>query len=315
MTAIMWPKKVALVTGVTGQDGYYMAEYLAGLDYRVYGTKRPGSQGVAPECLYELLECDITDNGSVARTMGYSNPDEVYNFAAQSHVGVSFNQPAYTLNVNVLGFANILNISHKFGQPRIFQASSSEMFGELVAGPGADENTPRRPVSPYGASKVAAHNLAHVYRLQGLFVACGISFNHESPRRGPNFVTQKICRAVAAYKRGEIGHIELGNMDAVRDWGDAREYVQAMHKILTAHRPDDYVIATGETASVSDWLAECCEIAGVDRIPVQVKEIEKRPNDINWLRGNASKLHNMRGVGPFSGWKAVCRSMMEAVLA
>jgi GDPmannose 4,6-dehydratase len=251
------PKR-ALVIGISGQDGAYLAEHLLGLDYEVYGGSRRTSSGgpwrlekldirekIIPICM------DVLDEGSVIRAIEQSKPDEIYNLAAQGHVGDSWAVPSYTLSTNAIG---ALNVFLHMGKAKVFQASTLAIFGNQVCPPsGFDELTPIQPVDPYGASKANAHALAHAYRGKGRFIASGIMGNHESPLRQDSFVTQKIARAIKKWRETKE-LFTLHNVTGIRDWGAASEYVVAMHLMLQQSDPDDYVIATGCRASVGQFL-------------------------------------------------------------
>ena len=293
----------ALITGITGQDGSYLAELLIEKGYEVYGMFRHTStfnldrlENIEP---ITLLEADVTDFPSVLGVMSDSDPDEVYNLAAQSYVPTSWIQPDLTMKVNALGTLNILEAMRMSAKDiRFYQASSSEMFGNAPA--PQNELTPLNPISPYAISKVAAHNLTKMYRdAFGMHCSCGICFNHESPRRGMEFVTKKITATVADIKEGAIDKLRLGNLDAQRDWGYAGDYVKAMWLMLQQDKPDDYVIATGETHTVREFVKAAFDCVGLDwREHVEIDDEFKRPNEVNILRGDASKAARVLGWEP-----------------
>jgi GDPmannose 4,6-dehydratase len=241
-------------------------------------------------------------------------PDEVYNLAAQSHVRVSFDMPEYTAATIVQGTTSLLEAIHQSGvRPRLYQAGSSEMYGD-VAEPFQDEDTPFRPRSPYAAAKVGAHSMVRVYReAYNLFAVNGILFNHESPRRSPTFVTRKITRGVARILAGLDDTLYLGNLDARRDWGYAAEYMEAVRLMLQQDQPDDFVIATGETHSVREFLDEAFRLAGLDQEPyVRFDAAYLRPAEVDLLRGNAAKAREHLGWTPRTTFPALVRLMLEA---
>ena len=292
-------KKRALITGISGQDGSYLAEYLLEIGYDVYGIVRRHSttenQQTRLENIRDEIDVsygDVTDSSSITRLVKQIMPDEIYNLAAQSHVRVSFELPKYTLNVNASGLLNVLE-AVRLNSPhsRVYQASSSEMFGNSIE-PGGSQNekTPMHPVSPYGVSKLAAYNLIKSYRESyGIFACNGILFNHESPRRGSNFVTNKIAKAVANIHLDLQDKLVLGNLDAQRDWGHSYDYVRAMHLINNHDEPKDFVVATNETRSIRDFLEIAFSFVGLDyKNFVSQDERYMRPNELNYLRGDSS---------------------------
>jgi GDPmannose 4,6-dehydratase len=316
----------ALVTGVTGQDGSYLAEQLLASGYEVHGLIRRSSSFNTEriEHLYVdphevgarllLHYGDLTDSGSVRNLLAQVRPDEIYHMGAQSHVRVSFDMPEYTVQTIVLGTTNLLEAVHQIALPaRVYHAASSEMFGD-VAEPVQDEHTPFRPRSPYAAAKVGAYSMARVYReAYGMFVTNGILFNHESPRRSPTFVTRKITRGVARILAGLDTHLYLGNLDARRDWGYAPEYMEAVQRMLRHDEPDDFVIATGETHSVREFLDEVCAIAGLDpEACVRFDRAYLRPAEVNLLQGDASKAARVLEWKPTTTFHALVRLMLEA---
>lgn len=305
----------ALITGITGQDGSYLAELLLEKGYAVHGMLRRNSTFTTGriEHVWDRLRLhygDMTDASSIGRIVAESEPDEVYNLAAQSHVAVSWQCPEYTMDTIAMGTLRLLE-ALRGRDVRVYQASSSEMFGN---GPAPQsEATPFAPCSPYAVAKVAAHQMAQHYRhAHGMYVACGILFNHESPRRGETFVTRKICRAAARINAGLQDTLELGNPEARRDWGHAADYVQAMWLMLQHDRPDDYVVATGESHSVS----EACEVAfnhvGLDwRKYVRHNPKYDRPLDVDHLLGDATKVRSRLGWVATVGFEQLIRSMTE----
>jgi len=313
----------ALVTGVLGQDGSYLADLLVAKGYEVHGVTRryssPNLQNIqhllATDAIH-VHEADVTDGASLRAIMATVKPDEVYLLAAQSHVGTSFSQPEATLDVTGLGALRALEaVRDVWPRARVYQASSSECFGN--APPRApdgrlDEGDRFQPASPYGAAKVMAHHLAHVYRhAYGLHVSCGLLFNHESPRRGVNFVTRKITRGLARIHHGLQDALYLGNLDAVRDWGDARDYVEAMHTMLQQDQPDDYVIATGEGHTVREFLAVARALLDVPPDCVVVDPSQRRPYDVDRLVGNPEKARARLGWKHVTGFSDLVASMVR----
>jgi GDPmannose 4,6-dehydratase len=313
--------KKAFITGVTGQDGSYLAELLLEKGYEVHGLVRRSSSfntwridGIRDRIV--LHYGDLVDQNSLMRTLDLVGPDEVYNLAAQSHVKVSFEMPEYTANVTALGVLRLLDAIRDLGLPaRVYQAGSSEMYG-LVHETPQTERTPYHPRSPYGCAKVFGHWLAVNYREgYGMHVSNGILFNHESPRRGENFVTRKITRAVAAIKKGLESELRLGNLEARRDWGFARDYVEAMWLMLQQPKPDDYVVATGETHSVQEFLEEAFSCAGLDwRKHVKVDAKYFRPAEVDLLLGDPTKAKTVLGWTRKVSFKELVSLMVEADL-
>lgn len=308
-------------------DGSHMADYLVKIGYEVFGLVRRQStsgteriQHLLKPKQIELLKGDITDLSSLKSALIETLPDEVYNFAAQSHVGVSFKEPLHTLDVNGKGALNLFEVvRHHARDARIYQASSSEMFGGTASYPrsGMDENTPLLAVSPYGVSKCVAHLYAQMYRrAYGMFIACGIAFNHESERRGEDFVTRKIVRTVAKIAQGEETTLELGNLNACRDWGYAPEYIPAMQKMLRRDKPEDFVLATGEAHSVREFLELAFELAGIkDGLQyVKIVETETRPKDVPCLLGNAAKARDLLNFKPHITFEELVRKMLSVEL-
>ena len=304
----MRENKVALITGINGQDGSYLAELLIQKGYEVWGTVKRNSvaenQTARLDSVYSKIKleyADLTDLASLVRVIGMVQPDELYNLAAQSHVRVSFDQPIYTANATGLGTLNILEAVRLVSpQTRIYQASSSEMFGNSIDSDRFQrETTPLNPVSPYGCAKVFAYNISRNYRNSyKMFVSNGILFNHESPRRGTNFVTNKVCKEAVKIKLGLSSELKLGNLEATRDWGHAKDYVYAMWLILQQEQPDDFVCSTGISHSVQDL---CEYVFGKLELDWKqyVKQDEKflRPEELHDLKGDSTKLVKA------TGWK------------
>jgi len=317
--------KKALITGITGQDGSYLAELLLSKGYEVHGIVRRAStfnrgrlDGIysdpqLSETHLFLHYGDLTD-GSLVRLLGRLQPEEIYNLGAQSHVRVSFDNPEYTADVNATGTVRLLEAIRESGiKPRFYQASSSEMYG-LVQEVPQSEKTPFYPRSPYAASKVFAYWMTVNYReAYGLHASNGILFNHESPRRGEGFVTRKITRAVAHIKAGLQNKLYLGNLDAKRDWGFAKEYVEAMWLMLQQDKPDDYVVATGETHSVREFLEESFRYAGLDWTKyVELDPRYLRPSEVDLLIGDAGKARRQLQWEPKVKFKELVRLMVDA---
>ena len=339
--------KVALITGVTGQDGAYLSELLLSKGYTVHGLKRRSSSFNTGriEHLYQdpheadprfiLHYGDLTDSTSLIRIVQQIQPDEIYNLAAQSHVAVSFETPEYTANADAVGTLRLLEAIRILGlekKTRFYQASTSELYGKVQEIPQS-ESTPFYPRSPYAAAKLYGYWIVVNYReAYGLHASNGILFNHESPLRGETFVTRKITRAVAAIKLGLQDKLYLGNLDAKRDWGHAREYVRGMWLMLQQDQPDDYVLATGETTTIRDfvnrafqkigvqidWQGSGVEEKGVDsatgRVLVEVDPRYFRPTEVDLLIGDPSKAREKLGWTPGIRWDALCDEMVYADL-
>lgn len=318
--------KQALITGITGQDGSYLAELLLDKGYEVHGIVRRGSTFHTGriEHLYQaphtegarffLHYGDLSDSSSISRLLEKINPEEIYHLGAQSHVRVSFDIPEYTADVDALGTLRILDAIREAGiRTKFYQASSSEMFGKVEEIP-QKETTPFHPRSPYGCSKVFAYWITRNYRESyGLFASNGILFNHESPRRGETFVTRKITRAVAHIKAGLQDKLYLGNLDAKRDWGYAKEYVEAMWLMLQQDEPDDFVIATGESHSVKEFCEEAFGLVGLDwQKYAELDERYLRPAEVDLLIGDASKAKEQLGWEAKTRFKELVRLMVEA---
>ncbi len=335
-------KPVALVTGVTGQDGAYLAELLLSKGYTVYGTFRRTSSvnfwriaalGVYGHPDLHLVEHDLTDSGAGIRLLERTQAGEVYNLAAQSFVGLSFDQPVTTAEITGVGALHMLE-AIRIVNPKIrfYQASTSEMFGKTPITP-QNEDTPFYPRSPYGIAKLYAHWMTINYRESyGIFGVSGILFNHESPLRGLEFVTRKISDGVARIKAGQRPVLELGNLDAKRDWGFAREYVEGMWRMLQADTPDAYVLATGRNASVREFVTLACKAAGIavawkgeaekehgidtstGNVIVRINPKFYRPAEVDVLIGNAAKAKRELGWEPKTSLEELCQMMVSADL-
>ncbi|MEO8581233.1 MAG: GDP-mannose 4,6-dehydratase [Patescibacteria group bacterium] len=315
-------QKKAFITGVTGQDGSYLAELLLEKGYKVYGlSRRTSTQNFAriEHIIHdiEIVSGDLIDQHSLTNAIQSIKPDEVYNLAAQSFVQASWEQPVLTGEFTALGVVRMLE-AVKLAHPtaRFYQASSSEMFGKVVETP-QKESTPFYPRSPYGVAKVYGHWITVNYRESfNMYAVSGILFNHESPRRGLEFVTRKIANAVARVKLGKQTHVELGNLDSKRDWGFAKDYVEAMWLMLQPDTPDDYLVATGETHSVREFLQLACEVAGINDWESIYQHNPKydRPAEVDLLVGDATKAREKLGWQPKTNFEQLVRLMVEAEL-
>lgn len=332
----------AIVTGITGQDGAYLAELLLSKGYTVYGTFRRTSSvnfwrieelGIQNHPNLKLTEHDMTDLGSSLSLVTHAEPDEIYNLAAQSFVGVSFDQPTTTAQITAMGALNLLE-AIRLENPKIkfYQASTSEMFGKVQAVPQV-ESTPFYPRSPYGVAKLYAHWMTVNYRESyGIFGSSGILFNHESPLRGREFVTRKITDGVAKIKLGKLEALELGNLDAKRDWGFAKEYVEGMWRMLQADEPDTFVLATNRTETVRDFVRMAFKGAGIivdfrgtgeeelavdtatGKTVLRINPKFYRPAEVELLIGDASKARAKLGWEPTTQLEQLCQMMVEADL-
>jgi len=320
--------KRALITGITGQDGSYLAELLLDKGYEVHGIVRrsssfntdridhlykdPHEKGVRLKLHYG----DLTDASSLNRVLRNIEPEEIYNLGAQSHVKVSFEVPEYTADADAVGTVRLLEAIREIGmKPRFYQASSSELYGKVRETP-QKETTPFYPRSPYACAKAYAFYITVNYRESyGMFACNGILFNHESERRGETFVTRKVTRAVARIKHGLEKKVYLGNLDAKRDWGHAKDYVEAMWMMLQAKEPDDYVVATGESHSVKELCEEAFACAGMDwKEFVEVDPHYFRPAEVDFLQGDATKAREKLGWRPKVGFKQLIKGMVDADL-
>jgi len=311
--------KTALITGINGMDGSHLADFLLKKNYKVYGVERRSSSKNRTntehlEGQITFLQGDLTDQNSLLRCLKESNPDEVYNLAAQSFVGESWNTPEHTSEVTGLGVLRILEAIREFNPKiRFYQASSSEMFGRMVENP-ANENTPFYPRSPYGVAKLYGHWITKNYRESyDIFACSGILFNHESERRGIDFVTRKISDGVARIKLGLADHITLGNLDAKRDWGYAPDYIEVMWLMLQQDTPDDYVIATGDTRSIREFLNEAFKYVGIKNWESYIKVDQRfmRPAEVDVLRGNFKKAQDQLGWTPKTNFIDLVKIMVQ----
>ncbi|MGZ1526160.1 GDP-mannose 4,6-dehydratase [Xanthomonas citri] len=334
--------KIAIITGITGQDGAYLTELLLGKGYKVYGTYRRTSSvnfwrleevGVAKHPNLELVEYDLTDLGTTIAMVQKIQPDEIYNLAAQSFVGVSFDQLTTTAQITGIGALHLLE-AIRLVNPKIrfYQASTSEMFGKVQAVP-QKEDTPFWPRSPYGVAKLYAHWITVNYRESyDIFGSSGILFNHESPLRGREFVTRKITDSVAKIKLGQLDVLQLGNLDAKRDWGFAKEYVEGMWRMLQAHEADTFVLATNRTETVRDFVRMAFKGAGIDvefrgkdldetavdtatgKLVLQINPKFHRPAEVDLLIGDPEKAERVLGWKPQTTLEQLCQMMVEADL-
>jgi len=314
--------KKALITGINGQDGSYLAEFLLDKGYEVWGVVKRNSvsetQSVRIDHIFEKLNleyADLTDMASLVSVLQKVQPDEIYNLAAQSHVRVSFDQPLYTANATGLGTLNLLEAVRMVSpKSKIYQASSSEMFGNTIDEDGYQrETTPMNPVSPYGCAKVFSYNITRNYRNSyGMKIWNGILFNHESPRRGTNFVTNKVVKAAVKIKLGLQGNLHLGNLEATRDWGHAKDYVEAMWMMLQTDEPNDYVCATGVSHSVRElceYVFTKLDLKYKDYIVISGKHM--RPEELNDLKGDSTKLRSELGWVPKYSFETMLDEMIE----
>ncbi len=316
--------KKALITGINGQDGSYLSEHLLSLGYEVHGIVRRHS--VAENQNHRLVKHgtsskvtthygDLLDYPSLVRIVSKVMPDEIYNLGAMSHVRVSFDMPSFTIQTNALGVLNMLEVYRTIcPSAKFYQASSSEMFGNSVDEDGVQRlTTPMNPVSPYGCSKVMGYNLVRHYRHAYKLHACnGILFNHESPRRGINFVTNKVVRGAVAIKKGLEDKLELGNMDSYRDWGHSKDYVRAMHMILNHNTPEEFIVATGETHSVRDLCETVFSKLGMNYEDYIVQNPKfMRPEELKYLKGDPSKATSVLGWKPEYTFSSMIDEMIE----
>ena len=316
--------KRALITGINGQDGSYLAEFLINKGYEVYGTIKRNSvsenQTSRLDRVYEkikgnLIYADLLDVPSLLHALNISNPHEVYNLAAQSHVRISFDQPVYTAQATGIGTLNLLEAVRVFNKDiKIYQASSSEMFGNSIDDDRYQrETTPMNPVSPYGCAKVFSYNICRNYRNSyGMFISNGILFNHESPRRGINFVTNKVVKAAVEIKLGMAENLSLGNLNATRDWGHAKDYVKAMWMILQEDKPDDYVCSTGISHSVLELVEYVFGQLDLDWKDYVVQDQKfMRPEELDDLKGDSFKLRHKTGWKPEYTFESMLDEMIQ----
>ena len=317
-------KRKAVVTGITGQDGSYLAEHLLERDYEVYGFIRRNSVAEHQESRIDHLMrnnsihteyCDLLDVSSIDRMLRTVKPDEIYNIAAQSHVRISFDIPQFTVQTNALGLLNLLeSMRQHCPKAKVYQASSSEMFGSSVDEDGYQrETTQMHPTSPYGCAKVFAYNLMRNYRhAYKLWTCNGILFNHESPRRGSNFVTNKVVKTAVQIKRGLVDKLELGNMDSYRDWGHSKDYTKAMIMIMQHTEPDDFVVATGETRSIRDLCHTVFSKLDMEYQDYVVQnEKYMRPHELKYLKGDPTKIIKVLGWKPEYSFDSLMDEMIE----
>ena len=316
-------KKRALITGISGQDGSYLSEYLLSLGYEVFGTVRRHSVAENQNARIEHFQdqvttyyADLLDYTSLLKVIMDVDPHEIYNLAAMSHVAVSFNMPVFTIQTNSVGTLNLLEIIRQLKPDiKFYQASSSEMFGNSVDDDGIQRlTTPMNPVSPYGCSKLLAYSIVRNYRnAYKLHAANGILFNHESPRRGSNFVTNKVVKSAVEIKLGKRDILELGNLDSYRDWGHSKDYVRAIHQITNHEKADDFIVATGETRSVRELCKHVFERLDMnyeDHVRVNQKFV--RPEELKYLKGDTSKMKEIFGWEPEYTFESMLDEMINS---
>ena len=314
--------KKALITGIAGQDGSYLTEHLLSMDYEVHGIIRRHS--VAENQNFRLHNLngqvksyygDLLDYPSLIRIVNEVQPDEIYNLGAMSHVRISYDMPSFTIQTNALGVLNMLEVYRTcVPDAKFYQASSSEMFGNSVDDDGSQRlTTPMNPVSPYGCAKVMGYNLVRHYRhAYGLHACNGILFNHESPRRGSNFVTNKVVKGAVSIKKGLQDKLELGNMDSYRDWGHSKDYVRAMHLIINHAEPDEFIVAMGQTHSVRDLCEVVFNKLGMDYRDYVVQNPKyMRPEELKYLKGDPARTHEVLGWTPEYTFESMLEEMID----
>ena len=314
--------KKALITGISGQDGSYLSEYLLSLGYEVHGIVRRHSvaenQNFRLHHLNGKVEThygDLLDVPSLMNILAKVKPDEIYNLGAMSHVRISFDVPSFTIQTNALGVLNLLEVYRTVcPEAKFYQASSSEMFGNSVDEDGVQRlTTPMNPVSPYGCAKLLAYNLVRHYRnAYGLHACNGILFNHESPRRGSNFVTNKVVKSAVEIYQGKRDKLELGNLDSYRDWGHSKDYVRAMHMILNHDTPEEFIVSTGQTHSVRDLCEIVFSKLGMDYKDYVVQNPKyMRPEELKYLKGDSSKAREVLGWTPEYTFETMLEEMIQ----
>ena len=312
--------KKALITGVNGQDGSYLSELLIDKGYEVHGILRRHSVAENQDARIASLDIkthygDLTDEVSLFKILNAVKPDEIYNLGAMSHVGISSQMPAFTIKTNSLSVISLLEFTKEIcPECRVYQASSSEMFGNSIEEDGFQRlTTPMNPVSPYGCSKVMAYNLIKFYRqAYNKFYCNGILFNHESPRRGSNFVTNKVVKSVVMIKKKLLKKLELGNMDSQRDWGHSKDYVKAMHLIMKYKTPSDWIVSTGETRSIRDFCEYAFKLVDLNYLDyVEQNKKYMRPLELDVLRGDSSKTRKLLNWKPDYTFELMIEEMIE----
>ena len=312
--------KKALITGINGQDGSYLSELLINKNYQVHGILRRHSVAENQDIRIKNLNVktyygDLTDEISLLKILQKVKPDEIYNLAAMSHVGISNEIPLFTIKTNSLAVMNLLEMTKEVcPNSKLYQASSSEMFGNSIDKDGFQRlSTPMYPVSPYGCSKVMAYNLVRYYReAYNKYYCNGILFNHESPRRGSNFVTNKIIKSIVMIKKNKLKKLELGNLDSKRDWGHSKDYVRAMHLMMNYKKPDDWIVSTGETRSIRDFCKYAFNLVGLNYKDF-VKQNKKfiRPLELKYLKGDSSKIQKKLKWKPEYTFESMIEEMIE----
>ena len=312
--------KKALITGINGQDGSYLSELLIEKGYEVHGILRRHSVAENQDIRINDLKIhtyygDLNDEVSLFNILRKVIPDEIYNLGAMSHVGISNQIPSFTIKTNSLSLINLIEFTKEIcPNAKIYQASSSEMFGNSIDNDGYQRiSTPMNPVSPYGCSKLLAFNLIKFYRdAYNKFYCNGILFNHESPRRGSNFVTNKVIKSIVMIKKGQIDKLELGNMDSQRDWGHSKDYVKAMHLIMNYKVPNDWVVATGETRSIRDFCEYAFNLVNLNYLDYVVQNDKyKRPLELDFLRGDSTKTRELLNWKPEYTFESMIEEMLE----